>query len=233
MVLDVRLGLLQGFELRNGTPLELPIPAQRLVALLALQGSPVRRGYVAGALWPDLPEDRAAANLRTAVWRVRGRGPAVVVSLQGNLALHPGVVVDLHRSLASARSVEALGTDQEVSALVDQYEAELLPDWYEDWLLVWRERWQHTRVAALEALSERLRLESRLSLSIQAAAAAVRAEPLRESARRVLIAAYLGEGNPGQAHVELARFERVLDAELGIAPSAFLVEMVRGTPIPQ
>jgi len=47
-----------------------------------------------------------------------------------------------------------------------------------------------------------------------------------------LIRAYLAEGNAGQAHQELARFEKVLDTELGIRPSESLLEIVRGTRTP-
>lgn len=231
MEAQVRLGLLRGFELRNGAPMHLPTPAQRVVALVALHGSIVRRGYIAGALWPDMSDERAGANLRSAMWRIRQPGPAVVDSIGGHLTLCRNVIVDLHHSTNLARTLPTLGSDAEIMILIERFEAELLPDWYEDWLLLWRERWQRTRVAALERLSEELRAASRFNLSVHAASAAVRAEPLRESSRKGLILAYLAEGNSAQAHQELNRFERVLDFELGIRPSAALVEMVRGQAV--
>ncbi|MEA2141967.1 MAG: hypothetical protein QOI64_397, partial [Solirubrobacteraceae bacterium] len=35
---------------------------------------PAQRAFVAGSLWLDRPEDRAHANLRTALWRLRACG---------------------------------------------------------------------------------------------------------------------------------------------------------------
>ena len=48
----LRLQLLDSFELTHGDRrLDLPLPAQRLLAFLALHDQPMLRGYVAGALW--------------------------------------------------------------------------------------------------------------------------------------------------------------------------------------
>jgi len=52
--------------------------SQRLLAFLALQERPVSRVHVAGVLWPELPDERAAANLRSALWRLRRSGAHLV-----------------------------------------------------------------------------------------------------------------------------------------------------------
>jgi DNA-binding SARP family transcriptional activator len=56
--------------------------------------------------------------------------------------------------------------------------------------------------------------------------AAVRAEPLRESAQRALIAAHLAEGNCGEALDQFKSYERLLASELGLCPSAQMLELV-------
>ena len=66
-----QLCLIGGFELCcNGSAHDLPEAAKRLVAFLALHPKPQVRSYVSGSLWPDKPESRAAANLRSALWRL-------------------------------------------------------------------------------------------------------------------------------------------------------------------
>src|SRR4051794_1138180 len=66
----VRLHLLGGFACESsGSTVSLPFGMQRLVAFIALRG-PSHRCEVAGSLWPDVPEPRALASLRTGVWRV-------------------------------------------------------------------------------------------------------------------------------------------------------------------
>ena len=52
--------------------------------------------------------------------------------------------------------------------------------------------------------------------AIQAGLAAVAAEPLRESARRVLIRAYRAEGNVADAVRQFESFRTVLRDELGV-----------------
>ena len=63
----LRLQLLDSFELTHGgRRLELPLPAQRLLAFLALHDQPTLRGYVAGTLWLESNEAHAAGSLRSA-----------------------------------------------------------------------------------------------------------------------------------------------------------------------
>jgi DNA-binding SARP family transcriptional activator len=72
----------------------------------------------------------------------------------------------------------------------------------------------------LESLCERLVEARRFDPAVQAGLAAVAADPLRESAHRVLIAAYLAEGNPGPALRQFESFRRLLEDEVGLEPSA-------------
>ena len=95
---------------------------------------------------------------------------------------------------------------------------DLLPGWDDDWLLLERERVRQIHLHALEALSTRLRVSGRFGRAIEAALAAVAAEPLRESAHNALMAAHLGEGNIAEAHRQYRRYERILWDELRLSP---------------
>ena len=79
---------------------------------------------------------------------------------------------------------------------------------------------------ALEWLSASLLRAERYPQAIAAALEAVRAEPLRESSQRALIAAHLAEGNISEAMRQLEAYRDLLRAELGIAPSPPLESMV-------
>ena len=91
-----KVGLIGGFMMRShDRGAELPLGAQRLISYLALEGSWVTRTYAAEMLWPDSRRRQAAANLRTALWRVRGQvGDDVVWTAPGRLALADTVAVD-------------------------------------------------------------------------------------------------------------------------------------------
>ena len=63
------LSLLGAFELSfDGRTVDLPTPAQRLLAYLAIEDRPLQRGYLAAALWLDSTDAHAAGSLRSALW---------------------------------------------------------------------------------------------------------------------------------------------------------------------
>ena len=103
---------------------------------------------------------------------------------------------------------------------------DLLPDCYDDWALVECERFRQLRLHALEALCERLTEAGRYGEAIDAGLAAVRGEPLRESAHRALIKAHLAEGNYVEAGRQYEVCRRIVRDELGIEPSDGLRKLV-------
>jgi DNA-binding SARP family transcriptional activator len=96
---------------------------------------------------------------------------------------------------------------------------ELLPGWYDDWVMVEAEDWRQLRLHALETLAGRLVDEERFGDAAASALAAVRAEPLRETARGALIRVHLAEGNQSEAIREYDRYRDLLLTELGLEPT--------------
>jgi DNA-binding SARP family transcriptional activator len=225
------LDLLGGFELRVGKDV-IPIPAgfQRLVIFLALSARLLPRTHVAGVLWPDVPIGRANANLRAALWRLPPACEGFIEVSTRHLRLAGDVFVDLHRAAALARRLldrSSHWADDELGTAWTQLSRDLLPDWYDDdWVLAERERFRQLRLHALEALCERLTAAGRYGEAVDAGMAAARAEPLRESAHRALINAYIAEGNQGEAGRQYDLCRNVLRTELGVEPSAGLRNLV-------
>jgi SARP family transcriptional regulator, regulator of embCAB operon len=75
-------------------------------------------------------------------------------------------------------------------------------------------------------LAERLLMERRFGEATGAALAAVGAEPLRESARAVVIRVHLAEGNQSEALGEFGRYRTLLRHELGLEPTPNQRELV-------
>jgi DNA-binding SARP family transcriptional activator len=222
-----RLRLLRGFELTvDSAVVDLPLTAQRLATFLALHDRPVNRGQVAGTLWPHSSEDRAAASLRTALFRLRGLSAPLVETSGSKLRLGAGVAVDVPSLVAVAHRLTAGECVERLDALIALFEDELLPDWYDEWVVGWRERWRHVRLNALETLAARLADAGTFGRAVEAGLAAVAAEPLRESAHRALIRAHLAQGNHGEAMRQYDAYRRLLDQELGIEPSPAMEELV-------
>lgn len=224
----MRLTLMGNFALEEaGRAVPLPMTAQRLVAFLALARKPVSRLYVAGHLWPDASDTRAAASLRSALWRVR-RAAEVVRADAYALGLDPAIDVDLEAALALARRVEDPGStvsagDVAVLCRTD----DLLPGWYDEpWLDLERECFRVRRVHALERVTERLAAEGRLDEALEAGVAAVAADPLRETAQRALIQVHLAEGNDAEAVRRFHAWERLSERSLGRGASERMRELV-------
>lgn len=225
---DIALHLLSGFGLtQRERRVEPPPSAQRVAAFLALQKRPVHRVYIAGNLWPDLSEPHATASLRTALWRLRRCGCDIVQSRDDRLGLRDRVRVDIQEVATLAR--DALHAPHAPSSYVVQglsLAGDILPDWYEDWLVIERERFRQLRLHALEAVCERLVACGRLREALDAALAAVAAEPLRESAHRALISVYYAEGNRSDALRQYALFRDLLHDKLELEPSPQIRELV-------
>ena len=221
----VRIALLRGFQLtQGGLPVTLPLGAQRLVAFLAIHDRPVLRLFVAGNLWLDKPEELACASLRSALWQLRRNGLDVVRVNRNRLQLSDRLGVDVWETVAEARQV--IGGDGHVARLHRLLTGDLLPDWYEDWVVLERERIRQLRLHALEALGQRLIDQGRPAQAIEAGLAAVAADPLRESAHRVVISAHLAEGNRSEALRQYETYARLLDEHLDIGPSDRMMALI-------
>jgi DNA-binding SARP family transcriptional activator len=233
----MRLALLGGFALLKGTEeVSLPLSAQRLVALLALRGRPLSRAYLAGVLWPGYSVKRSMADLRTALWRANHAGVPVVATLGMRLYLAAEVEVDVRTLLefsCAAPGNPARAPDAIVSSSWLDLSLDLLPDWYDDWLIDDRESIRQLRLHALESLADEFSRQGRHVEAIQAALAAVRLEPLRETAHAALIKAHMTEGNRSEALRQFSRCRDLLAAELDVEPSAALCELLSLTPVPR
>jgi DNA-binding SARP family transcriptional activator len=226
---DITVHLLGGpYVSVRGDRLSVPEGSKRLLAFVALRGGPVARRHVAGTLWPIGDDGRAAGNLRSALWRLRGSGIDVLRCDKWSLSLLDDVAVDVGQLKTWAdRMIAGHPTGRDLDRVKLEIGAlDLLPGCYDDWTILERERLRQRVLHALEAQSRFLSAANRHADAVDAALAAVRAEPLRESAQRTLIEAYLGEDDWVEAQRTLDCYRDVLDRELGLSPSPDLVQLV-------
>ena len=91
----------------DGEREELPEGSKRLLAYVALHGGYVERRVAAGVAWPVGNDVRAAGNLRSALWRLRGAGIDLIEGDNYTLSLQSGTVIDLDVVCAwAARLIE-------------------------------------------------------------------------------------------------------------------------------
>ena len=212
---------------RDGMALSIPSSAQRLVAFVSLNDSP-SRSFAAGTLWPEVTEHRAHASLRSAVWRVAKNAPGLLVARDDRLALADGVTVDVQalRDIF-VRFLDDPGDDFDYSRWSESLTGDLLPGWYDDWVLVERERLRQMRIHALESMARRLGRAHRYAEGIEVGMAAVAVAPLRESAHREVIRIHLAEGNVAEALRQFEVCAQLLRADLGLEPSEQMIDLMQ------
>lgn len=199
--------------------MRLSLPGRRLLAYLALQRQPVARALASAHLWPNAGEEAGRANLRRALWHVprgwiRALGDELALDAQCDLE-------HAHRVAAQALAGEALTLDD-----IALLSGDLLPGWHEEWVLAHYDAFRILRVQALEAACRTLTALGQHDLATQAGAAALAAEPLRESAAEALIDAHLAQRNRYQAVQCFRLLAQRLDDELGVEPDPALARRV-------
>lgn len=227
-----RVELLKGFQLTvSGDPVGVPASAQRLIAYLALQERPLQRSYIAGVLWADASGAQSMGSLRSSLWRLHELGELIINAVGQCLQLSRKVEVDVRETTDSARRAQqtgAVGKSTEFGWIEQLITAgDLLPDWYEEWVVFERERVRQLRLHALDSLCGQLADIGRFELAVQAGLAAVRSEPLRETSHWSLMRAYLLEGNRSEAIRHFREYSRLIREELGLDPAISFDELAK------
>jgi DNA-binding SARP family transcriptional activator/DNA-binding HxlR family transcriptional regulator len=229
----IEMSVLETFDLRvNGVSAELSPGSQRLLVFLVLRDRAIARIALAGTMWPDVSEGRAGDSLRSAIARLEPPARAVIQSSSTGLRLAEGVVIDLHQAQALAHRLvdgHELRDADLSSASIATLSRELLPDWYDDWVLPEAEDWRYLRMNALEALARHLLDGGMLGDAATAARSAMRIDPLRESPQAALIRVQLAMGNRAGAAEVFDRYRTILDAAVGLAPSKQLADLIAVT----
>lgn len=197
----------------------LSLPGRRLLAYLALRRQPVARGLASAHLWPEVSDGAGRANLRRALWHV----PRGWVGAIGD-----DLVLNAESDFESAHRIAARALAGESLALKDiaLLSSDILPGWHEEWVVPEQDAFRMLRVQALETTCRTMVSSGSYDLAIQAGAAAVIAEPLRESAAESLIEAHLAQRNRYQAIRCFRMLAQRLDEELGVEPDPALAARI-------
>ncbi len=224
------LQLFDCWDLRfGGEPVQVCTREQRLVAFVALRGRRLR-SYIAGLLWPDSSQEHAQSNLRAALYRAQRTLPGVLSVDRTTVSLRPLVDVDVHDFRRRVADISASTTEVDVaSALEVLRDSELVPGWYDEWVLYERERLHDESVRALETLALLELDQGRGHTAAAAARAASEYEPLRETPHAIEIRAHLMNGHVADAVHSYRAYAGLLRNEMGLEPSAALRGLVMDT----
>lgn len=198
-------------------------PCQSLLAYLLLNPDKLhRREKLAGQFWSTSPESSARSNLRHVLWRIRkALGPDARLRLDSNdlgVSFHPqpGDQLDV---AAFEVSAEKDDSTEMLLLAVSAYGGELLPGFYEDWVVLERERLQAAFERKMGRLLDRLLAEERWNDTLEWGEHWVALGTIPEPAFRALMLAHAGLGNLTGAAAQYHRCVEALAKELGVEPS--------------
>jgi DNA-binding SARP family transcriptional activator/tetratricopeptide (TPR) repeat protein len=221
-VLDVRLfGHLEVAIDGGRFNLATPRKSLHVLAYLLLhRGAPVSREYLAFLLYPDDEEGAARAKLRATLSELPKILPppaARYVTVETDkIAWNP----EAELWLDVDAFVEASNDRGRLGEAIELYRGDLLPEVYDEWLDVIRER---HRNAYLRCLAERIseaRRNANPALAIETARKLLTIDPWREDVVRRVIALRYESGDRAGALREYAVFGERLRAEMGVEPMA-------------
>lgn len=197
--------------------------AQSLFAYLAMTaGTSHRREKLAGTFWPDTPEENSRKNLRQELWRIR-KALSSNTNYAGDYLLADEYSITFNRNAAywlDVAQLEKPDTDlEELTRCLSLYQGELLPGFYEDWILLERERIQSLFDIRMGQLLERL-IESERWTAVQEQAEhwlALGNTP--EPAFRAMMLAYGARGDLAKVTSVYQRCLTELKRQLDLEPS--------------
>ncbi len=215
-MLEVRL--LGQYDVRcDGEPVEISSrPSRLLFAYLSLTpGKRHPRERLAGLLWPESDEASARGNLRQALWRLRkALGDDYLLVDNKTAALNPDAHYWLDTALLDDRS------DRDLSAAVAAYQGELLPGYYEEWVLLERERLQAAFERKMHCLLNALESQGEWTAMLGWAEQWISFGQTPEPAYRALMIAHAALGDLAAAAVAYERCQTALQLEISVEPSA-------------
>lgn len=229
--------LLGQYEIReDGQPANITSrPAQSILAFLLLHPNRShRREKLAGQFWPDSSESNARSNLRHVLWQIRkalgSSASSRLVSDELGITYHPQPGDQFDVDDFEAYSEDQNSADVLLQA-VSAYGGDLLPGFYEEWVVLERERLHAAFERKVGRLLDCLLEERRWNEALEWGERWIASGGTPEPAYRALMLAHAGLGNLAAAAAQYQRCVEALNREVGVGPSKRtreVFEQIRG-----
>jgi DNA-binding SARP family transcriptional activator len=222
----LQIRLLGQFDVRlDGKRILIPSRAgQSLLAYLVLTaGTPHRREKLGGILWPDFSDDAARKNLRHELWRIR-KAISTQQPTAADYLLAEELAITFNRQAEYWLDAAQLERPElDLGSLISNlslYQGELLPGFYEDWIVLERERVRGILDAKMEQLLAQLISAERWMAVQEQAERWLSLGHTVEPAYRALMLAYGARGDMAKVSSIYQRCMDELDEKFGLEPSA-------------
>ena len=223
------------------TGLEATKDQELLSYLLIHRDRPHSREALASLLWGDTSTEKSKKYLRQALWHLHaalncdtGNNSEVLMVDHDWLSLNPCSnlwtdVADFESAFLAAEGIPGRQLDADkargLKDAVTLYNDDLLPGYYQDWILFERERLQNMYLLMLDKLIVYLQFRGDYEVAQGYGATILRYDPARERTHRQLMHLYSLAGDRTSALRQFERCAQALKQELDVKPERKTVEL--------
>jgi DNA-binding SARP family transcriptional activator len=216
---------------------------QKAASLLAFLACHSHRSHPREELielfWPEGSPETSRRSLRVALTSLRHQleppevpAGTVLIADRAAVRLNPTVCVTDVSAFeaavqAAARTDDPAEETQQLAEAARLYRGDLLPGFFDDWVLAERPRLFEAHLQVLEELAAACEAAGDEPGALQWSRRAVRADPLSEEGHQHLIRLLAAAGQPASALRQYRDLERLLRVELRAAPEAALRALAR------
>ncbi len=232
-----RIELFGGLRLLHGERVETRFRTQKTAQLLAFlacfRRRPHPRELLMDLLWPECEPEAARHSLSVALSALRSQlEPAgvfppgsVLITDRHAVQLDGGLVTtDVAEFEAAIKTAERSENESEQASArrsaIDLFGGELLPGYYDEWILPERQRLESLFFYALQQLIVQLERNQEIGAALQYALRWAAVDRFREEAHEAVIRLYVTSGRQDAAMRHYRELERTLRLELDTEPSS-------------
>ena len=229
---DLSISLLGGFGLRYHEKEITTLRTERLVSLLSYlllnAEKPITRKQLAFTFWAETSEEQSRTNLRNLFHHLRKAFPEISLYLttEGQtLRWKTDIAFELDVTQFRSALAKAKATREDTVRIeylreaINLYRGELLPGYYEDWLLTQREELHQAFLNALEQLAALLEDAHQYEEAIEVVDRSIRSEPLNESTYILAMRLHALNNDRAGALQTYHAYVTVMRRELDMEPS--------------
>src|SRR5438094_776339 len=238
-----RIELLGGLRAVQADRVVSRFQTQKIALLLAYLAYYPQRTHQREALmellWPECESHAGRNNLSVSLSWLRHQleplgvpAGAVLIADRASVRLNPeAIATDVTEFQATLQAAKHAGSSAErtefLARAVELYPGELLPGYFEDWVLQERQWLAERYFEALGQLLAHLERAREFDRALDYARRGVSADPLREEAHRDLIRLLAAVGQPAAALRQYHELERLLKEQLDGTPEPATRALVR------
>lgn len=196
-----------------------PYRTHSLLAFLLLRDKlPIKRERLGGLLYGELPESKVRRRISDYIWLIKKHLPGFpIISNVEYIDLDKSSIwLDLEAFREDINQSEVGQTE----SFLELYKGELLPELYDDWVFVERERWRSYYLMALREHIGKLLAFKKFESAISNAERLLREEPYDEATVRLLMQTYIKVGRRGAALAAYEKYYLLSTEQFGLEPDA-------------